>query len=116
MVWGKHSAYIERSDTRFREQIDRSFARLQVVDDVTEVVDDNVLKITVFDFGTAEFTILPFLESFQDTHKVAVGSTHWVDVNTRTSNKVTRSRRCSTPSGSRRHRPWSSVTSSTTWR
>ena len=79
MVWGKHSAYIERSDTRFREQIDRYFARLQVVDDVTEVVDDNVLKITVFDLGTAEFTILPFLESFQDTHKVAVGSTHWVD-------------------------------------
>jgi Cof subfamily protein (haloacid dehalogenase superfamily) len=87
VVCGKHSAYIERSDARFREQVERYFARLQVVDDLTEIVNDDVLKIAVFDFGSAEDTILPVLSAFQDTHNVTVGSAHWVDVNSRTSNK-----------------------------
>jgi Cof subfamily protein (haloacid dehalogenase superfamily) len=87
IVCGKQSAYIERSDPAFFEQVDRYYARLQVVDDLTKVIDDDVLKIAVYDFGSAEHGTLPYLADFAASHKVVVSSEHWLDVNTRTSNK-----------------------------
>lgn len=87
IVCGKQSAYIERSDPAFFDQVDRYYARLQVVDDLTKVIDDDVLKIAVYDFGSAEHGTLPHLTDFIGSHKVVVSSEHWLDVNTRTSNK-----------------------------
>lgn len=87
IVCGKQSAYIERSDPAFFEQVDRYYARLQVVDDLTKIIDDDVLKIAVYDFGSAEHGTLPYLTEFMDSHQVVVSSEHWLDVNTRTSNK-----------------------------
>ncbi len=87
VVCGKQSAYIERSDAAFFDQVDRYYARLQVVDDLTKVIDDDVLKIAVYDFASAEHSTLPHLTAFLDSHKVTVSSEHWLDVNTRSSNK-----------------------------
>jgi Cof subfamily protein (haloacid dehalogenase superfamily) len=87
IVCGKQSAYIERSDPAFFEQVDKYYARLQVVDDLTKVIDDDVLKIAVYDFGSAEHGTLPYLADFAASHKVVVSSEHWLDVNTRTANK-----------------------------
>lgn len=87
VVCGRHSAYVERSDGKFLEQVDRYYARLRVVDDLTTVTDDDVLKVAVFDFQSAEDFTLPVLWAFRDTHRVSVSSEHWLDVNTRTSNK-----------------------------
>lgn len=87
IVCGKQSAYIERSDPAFFDQVDRYYARLQIVDDLTKVIDDDVLKIAVYDFGSAERGTLPYLSEFTTSHKVVVSSEHWLDVNTRTANK-----------------------------
>jgi len=87
VVCGKQSAFIERSDAAFFDQVDRYYARLQVVDDLTKVIDDDVLKIAVYDFASAEVSTLPHLTAFLDSHKVTVSSEHWLDVNTRSSNK-----------------------------
>ncbi len=87
IVCGKQSAYIERSDPAFFDQVDQYYARLQVVDDLTKVIDDDVLKIAVYDFGSAEHGTLPYLSDFTDGHQVVVSSEHWLDVNTRTANK-----------------------------
>ena len=62
-------------------------ARLQVVDDLTKVIDDDVLKIAVYDFDSAEHSTLPHLSAFADSHKVTVSGEHWLDVNAKTSNK-----------------------------
>lgn len=79
VVCGKASAYVERRDPAFREQADRYYTLLTEVDDVLAVADD-VLKIAVFDFGSAERTVAPALAEFRDTHQVVVSSAHWVDV------------------------------------
>jgi Cof subfamily protein (haloacid dehalogenase superfamily) len=79
VVCGKASAYVERHDPAFREQADRYYTLLTEVDDVLAVQDD-VLKIAVFDFGSAERTVAPALAPFRDTHQVVVSSAHWVDV------------------------------------
>lgn len=87
VVCGKRSAYIERRDRPFRAEVDKYYARLQVVDDLLELSDDDVLKVAVFDFGTAEQTTAPALERFRDTHQIVVSGEHWVDVMNPTANK-----------------------------
>jgi len=87
VVCGKRSAYIDRTDAPFRAEIDRYYTRLEVVDDLLEVSDDEVLKISVFDFGSAEHTTAPGLAGFRQTHLVTVSSAHWVDITSPTANK-----------------------------
>lgn len=87
VVCGKRSAYIERTDPRFRAEIDRYYSRLEVVDDLLAVSADEVLKVSVFDFGSAERTTAPGLAGYHETHLVTVSSAHWVDITSLTANK-----------------------------
>lgn len=87
VVCGKRSAYIERSDSAFRAEVDRYYARLTVVDDLYDVVDDEILKVAIYDFGSSERTTAPGLAEFRATHQVVVSGRHWVDVMNLTANK-----------------------------
>lgn len=86
VVCGKRSAYVERADEAFLAEVRRYYLRHQVVEDVA-AVDDDVIKVALFDFGAAEETTAPALASFADTHQVVVSGEHWVDVMNRTANK-----------------------------
>ena len=87
VVCGKHSAYIERSDPAFFGGVGPYHRRLEVVEDLLAVIDDDVLKIAVYDLESAERNIEPALAAFTGTHKVTVSGQHWLDVNTKTANK-----------------------------
>lgn len=87
VICGKRSAYVERHDVRFRTEVTRYFARLQQVDDLLEVTDDEVLKVAIFDFGSAEQTTAPALVPFEGTHRVVLSGQHWVDVMNPVANK-----------------------------
>lgn len=86
VVCGKRSAYIERHDDAFRAEVDEYYAELAVVDSLKGVEDD-VLKVAVYDFGSAERTTAPGLERFARTHRVVVSGKHWVDVMNPDANK-----------------------------
>jgi len=60
-----------------------------VLDDVREVVDDDVLKVAVYDFGSAATTTAPALVHFRDTHRVVISGEHWIDVMNRSANQGT---------------------------
>jgi len=87
VVCGKRSAYIERPDLAFRSVVEGYYSKLQVVDDLRTPPDDEVLKVGVFNFGSAEHTTAPALDPFRATHKVVVSGDHWVDVMNLTANK-----------------------------
>ncbi|WP_407342609.1 Cof-type HAD-IIB family hydrolase [Pengzhenrongella phosphoraccumulans] len=89
VVCGKRSAYIERTDAPFRAEIDKYYTRLEVVDDLQAVDDDEVLKVAVFTFGSAADEVAPALAGFRTTHQVVVSGEHWVDVMSPTANKGT---------------------------
>jgi len=78
VVCGKRSAYIERADPAFRAEADKYYAHLEVVDDLLQV-DDQILKVAVFDFEDAA-TTAPSLEDLRATHQVVVSGEHWIDV------------------------------------
>jgi Cof subfamily protein (haloacid dehalogenase superfamily) len=78
VVCGKRSAYIERADDAFRAEADKYYAHLQVVGDLLEV-DDQILKVAIFDFEDAA-TTAPALEDLRASHQVVVSGEHWIDV------------------------------------
>jgi len=87
VLCGKRSAYVERRDPPFVDQVALYYARLRIVPDLLEVEDDDVLKLTVYDFISAEHNTAKRLADFGATHKVMVSSPHWVDVTSHTANK-----------------------------
>jgi Cof subfamily protein (haloacid dehalogenase superfamily) len=88
VVCGKRAAYVERSDEAFLAEVRQYYAEHRIVEDVTAVEDD-VIKVAVFDFGPAEHTVAPALAAFAATHRVVVSGEHWVDVMNRTADKGT---------------------------
>ncbi|MFJ3304323.1 Cof-type HAD-IIB family hydrolase [Streptomyces sp. NPDC086549] len=86
VVCGKRSAYVERTDEPFLEEVRKYYVEHRIVEDVT-AVDDDVIKVALFDFGPAERTTAPALRAFAATHQVVVSGEHWVDVMNRTANK-----------------------------
>ncbi|MFD9394457.1 Cof-type HAD-IIB family hydrolase [Streptomyces sp. NPDC060000] len=86
VVCGKRCAYVERADEAFLAEVGRYYVRHRVVEDVT-AVDDDILKVALFDFGSAAETTAPALAPFARTHQVVVSGEHWVDVMNRTANK-----------------------------
>lgn len=82
VLCGKRSAYVERSDDAFLDQATPYYARLEVVDDLL-AVEDEVLKVAVYDFGSAATGAGPLLEPFD----ALVSGEHWVDVMSPTADK-----------------------------
>nr|WP_273653406.1 Cof-type HAD-IIB family hydrolase [Cellulomonas fimi] len=86
VLCGKRSAYVERADDRFLAQCRPYYALLEVVDDL-RAVDDDVLKVAVYDFGPAERGAGPALSELRRESRVVVSGQHWVDVMSRTVDK-----------------------------
>jgi len=87
VLCGKRSAYIERRDPSFVDQATAYYARLRVVHDLLEINDDDVLKVAIYDFASAERNTAPRLAGLGGTHQVVVSGAHWVDVMSPTANK-----------------------------
>jgi Cof subfamily protein (haloacid dehalogenase superfamily) len=79
VVCGKRSAYVERDDPEFLTETHRYYALLEEVDDLL-AVEDEVLKVAVYDAGSAAERTAPALDQFSSTQQVVVSGRHWVDV------------------------------------
>jgi Cof subfamily protein (haloacid dehalogenase superfamily) len=88
VVCGKRSAYVERTDRAFRQEAEKYYLELADVDDLTQV-DDEFLKVAVYDFGEAEAHTLPALEQAASDQQVVLSGGHWVDVMSPDASKAT---------------------------
>ena len=79
VLCGKDSAYIERKDAPFLAEVDKYYHRLQIVDDLNGV-DDDILKVAIYDFVSSELVSAPAYAHFLATHQVVVSGQHWLDV------------------------------------
>lgn len=83
---GKNSAYVEKDDARFLTEVRKYYEKLEIVSDLTMVVDE-VLKITICDFGDVPFNSYPYFKSFENDFKVAISGAIWLDITNFTANK-----------------------------
>ena len=86
VLCGKHSAYVERRDEPFLEQVRKYYHRLEIVDDLLAVEDD-FIKVAVFDFESAERVSVQAFDPFRKTHQVVVSGANWMDVMALQANK-----------------------------
>jgi Cof subfamily protein (haloacid dehalogenase superfamily) len=89
VLCGKRSAYVERTDAPFLAQVAPYYAELAMVDDLLAVRDDEVLKVAVYDFGSAERGAGAALAPLDGPVRVLVSQEHWVDVMSPTADKGT---------------------------
>lgn len=78
VVCGKRSAYVERTDAAFMDKVRHYYKALEVVADLDRV-EDEFLKIAVYDFAGAEQTAAA-LSPFDGPAHIVVSDHHWVDV------------------------------------
>ncbi|MCL2463470.1 MAG: Cof-type HAD-IIB family hydrolase, partial [Micrococcales bacterium] len=87
VLCGKRRAYVERTDDPFMAQVFPYYAEFAVVEDLCAVVDDDVLKIAIYDFGSAEHGTGAALAPLDGPVRVLVSQEHWVDVMSPTADK-----------------------------
>ncbi len=79
VLCGKRSAHIERADPAFLAEARKYYHRLEVVEDL-QLVDDDVLKVAIYDFESSERNCAPSFARYATTHQVVVSGQHWLDV------------------------------------
>ena len=115
VVAGKYCAYIERSDAAFLEQTRLYYEALEIVEDLTAIPLDEVLKVAVFDFDDVEKGSSQALTAAVPHVQTVVSGMHWTDMMSAQASKGGPWRRFRPGSGSFRSRLPSSGTTSMTW-
>ncbi len=87
VLCGKRSAYVERTDEPFLAQVEPYYARLEVVEDLSTVRDDEVLKVAVYDFVSSARLVAGPLRDLGPDAGVVVSGEFWVDVLSPTADK-----------------------------
>ncbi|MGB5445456.1 MAG: Cof-type HAD-IIB family hydrolase [Psychromonas sp.] len=89
VLCGRRSAYIESTDQRLVDEVEKYYAKYQVVDSLLDVQDD-VLKISICDFSDAETNAnAAFSPDYADKLQVTVSGKMWLDITHQTASKGT---------------------------
>jgi Cof subfamily protein (haloacid dehalogenase superfamily) len=88
VVCGKRRAFVERTDELFLEEVRKYYVAFDTVADL-RAVEEEAIKLAVFDFGDAAVSTAASLASVAETNQVVVSGPHWVDVMARGANKGT---------------------------
>lgn len=79
VLCGKNTAFIENKSPEFIEEVSKYYKKLIIVDDLKKVEDD-ILKVAVYDFECAQTNSYPHYKEFEKDLKVIVSTEHWLDI------------------------------------
>lgn len=79
VLCGKKSAYVENRDSHFISETRKYYNKLIVVDDLT-TVNDNILKVAIYDPAGSETNSYPRFRRYEGQFKVSVSGAEWLDV------------------------------------
>ena len=86
ILCGKKAAYIDNTDKRFMEQVNKYYAKVKIVDDLSKV-HDNILKVTICDFNGSENNSYKYFTDYNDKVQIAVAGEIWLDMMAKGVNK-----------------------------
>lgn len=86
VLCGKKSAYIEPMDDKAMAEINKYYARQQIVEDLLQVEDD-ILKISILDFKGAESNSYTYFKDYMEKLQVTIGGYVWLDIMNAGTNK-----------------------------
>jgi Cof subfamily protein (haloacid dehalogenase superfamily) len=88
ILCGMNSAYVDSRNPDFWEDAAKYYRRLQFVDDIA-MVDDIILKVTLWDHVNAEQNSYTYFKDFEGEFNVAVAGDSWLDITNKTASKGT---------------------------
>lgn len=86
VLCGKNSAYVECTDEKFINEIQKYYKRLKFVEDLKEV-EDTFLKVTICDWRGVENNSYNNFKKFESEFKVAIAAKIFLDITSLTANK-----------------------------
>ncbi|MFI1745126.1 HAD family hydrolase [Thalassobellus sediminis] len=87
VLCGRKSAYIETNEPNFISKFSKYYAEYKIVDDLTEVTNDDFLKIAVYHFESSETYIFPHLKALTNQLQIIVSGQNWLDISHANANK-----------------------------
>lgn len=87
VLCGKERAYIETDNTAFLDMFKEYYYEYAQVPDLTEIKDDEPLKIAVYSFDGSEKNIYPHVRHLEDSLQVKVSGENWLDLSSMDANK-----------------------------
>lgn len=87
VLCGAKSAYIETKDAFFIDKFKEYYNAYEIVDDLTTIEDDDILKIAVYHAESSEKFILPHTKHLANELELTVSSQNWLDISHPEANK-----------------------------
>lgn len=87
ILCGIKNAYVEEAYPEFERHIAPYYPMRKIVSDFSEPIEDQIVKIAIYNPVSSEEYILPHVEYLQKNYQVVVSGQHWVDISTKNSNK-----------------------------
>lgn len=79
ILCGKKAAYIEDTNPEFMDPFLQHYDKYEVVEDLTQIEDDEILKVTICDLAGAEQNSLPHVKHFESDLQVKLSGEIWID-------------------------------------
>ncbi|HAX72311.1 MAG TPA: HAD family hydrolase [Firmicutes bacterium] len=86
ILCGKKAAYIEVNDKKFIAEVEKYYERYEIVENL-EVVEDEVLKVTLCDFLGSESNSNHYFNDYKEDLQVTVSGQIWLDITAKGANK-----------------------------
>ncbi|MBQ4819939.1 HAD family hydrolase [Aquimarina sp. MMG016] len=87
ILCGRKKAYIENYGQDFINMLEEFYGRYEIVEDLSQIVDDQYLKIAICNQKGSEKYLYPALKHLEDQLKVKVSGEVWLDLSHNNANK-----------------------------
>ncbi|UGU15061.1 HAD family hydrolase [Sinomicrobium kalidii] len=87
VLCGKKRAYIDTDNPAFENMFREYYYEYAKVPDLTQVTDDEPLKIAIYSFGGSEKNIYPHVRHLEGSLQVKVSGENWLDLSSPDANK-----------------------------
>lgn len=85
---GKNAAYVESNDEIFIDYFQNYYTKNIMVEDLTKIEDDQIIKIAINHRDGSEANVYPFLKHFEKYDlKVVISGEVWLDIMNKDTNK-----------------------------
>lgn len=87
VLCGRKTAYTESKDENFMTKLREYYTEATQVEDLTQITDDDFLKIAVFHFESSEEFVYPHMNPIISQFQVIVSGQNWLDISHKEANK-----------------------------
>ena len=87
MLCSEKHGYVENGDPVFLRYLHRFYTDLKVVDDLTSITDEPLIKFSVCDFKGSKENCYPHFQPWSDRLQVKISGPHWMDITHLDANK-----------------------------